>query len=532
MNNEPNHDVDNNDSSEDSTLPEHDASASRAVPGDGSRKLPEITIQMKRLPEAVVDAQKALIAHNTPPTLFKHGCDLVRVLLTAGRAPALVPMKTVDLQAQLTFAARWFEQTGKEVKPIYPPSLLVNALMQRVHLWAPSLDEVVGIPIFDHNWSLMMQPGYHPGEQIYYHPTHPPVDPVPEHPSTAEVAEAVRLLGEELLGDFPFVTPADRAAAIAPIIAPFVRRCIDGATPLHLFESPTPGSGKTLLADVVSIPSLGKEPAASTEIANADDLRKSITAMAMSGEKILLLDNINARLKGAALAAALTKVGWTDRIIGTSKMVSREIHAVWLATANNISMTAELARRIVRSRIDPGIQQPHMRTHFRHPDLRAWAKVNRPQLIRAILVLVRHWLAESRPSGGVILGSYESYCRIIGGILGAAGIDGFLGNIQSDQRHADDETVEWEAFIRAWADHIGEKKVVAEALDKTLLAPNPEMLSMTLASASSQRGRRIKLGQELRKRRDAIIAGWRIKVSDHVDRHGCWSYRLLNVAES
>ena len=41
----------------------------------------------------------------------------------------------------------------------------------------------------------------------------------------------------------------------------------------------------------------------------------------------------------------------------------------------------ELARRVVWCRIDAGVPRPHLRSGFRHGDLRAWAKDNRPRLI-------------------------------------------------------------------------------------------------------------------------------------------------------
>jgi hypothetical protein len=65
---------------------------------------------------------------------------------------------------------------------------------------------------------------------------------------------------------------------------------------------------------------------------------------------------------------------------------------------------------------------------------------------------------------------------------------------------------------------------------RTTVTPNPEMLSLALAGTNTERGRRVKLGQELRKRRDAVIAGCRVRVSDRMDRHGCWHYRLEVVA--
>jgi hypothetical protein len=490
---------------------------------------PKITVILKRLPEAVAAAQQALQTQNDPPFLFDHGGELVKLVLVEGQAPELMPLRPVDLQCQLTYAARWFEQTDNGTKAVYPPMLVVHGLMQRLVEWALPLREVVRVPTFGKDWRLIQSPGYDPEEQIYYQPDDQPIPPVPAQPEEADVAEARRLICEELLGDFPFVSRAHLAAAVAPMITPFLRDRIDGATPLHLVDSPQPGSGKTLLAEVIAIPSLGREPEANTEIANADDLRKWVTAMTLAGEPVALIDNINARLQGAALAAALTKIGWCDRIVGTSRLAKGAMRCLWLATGNNVTMTAELARRVVRCRIDAGVPQPQLRRGFRHTNVRAWAKCNRPLLIWAILTLVQNWISRGKPEGQIVLGSYESYCLIIGGILQAAGIAGFLANIQADQRHSDDESVEWDAFVGLWRELFGNSVVGAEELDKEMLSQNPELLAITLASAGSQRGRRIKLGQELRKRRDAVIAGCRIKVSDGVDRHGCWHYHLQPI---
>jgi hypothetical protein len=253
--------------------------------------------------------------------------------------------------------------------------------------------------------------------------------------------------------------------------------------------------------------------------------------MAVAGEGVVLIDNVNARLGGSALAAALTKVEWSDRVVGTSRLAKAGMRCLWLATGNNVAMTTELARRVVRCRIDAGVPRPHLRAGFRHGDLRGWATDNRPRLIWAALTLVQNWLARGRPDGPVTLGSYEGYARVVGGILLAAGIDGFLANVGDDQRHADDETAEWEAFVGAWRELRGVTVVRAADLDELILAPNPEMLSLALSSTNSERGRRVKLGQELRKRRDAVIAGCRVRVSDRMDRHGCWHYRLEVVGQ-
>jgi hypothetical protein len=497
-----------------------------AAPPLSSDDIPEVCIIAKQLPEAATSAVSAMIARNDPPQLFMHNGQLVRLPRQGQTGPeiSLLPMGIADLQEELAYAARWSEMTERGTKAIYPPSLVARDVLHRAADWAPSLREVVRVPIFGENWALLDGPGYQAHDHIFFQPNHGPLPSVPQVPSETELAEARRLICEEMLGDFPFLSSSDRAAAIAPMILPFVRHRIEGPTPLHLFDSPQPGSGKTLLADVISIPAIGKEPAANTEISNADDLRKWVTAMALAGEGVVLIDNINARLKGSALAGVLTSAEWSDRIVGTSRRAKVAMRCVWLATGNNVVMSSELARRVVRCRIDSGVERPHLRGGFRHAHLRAWVKAHRAQLIWAVLVMVRNWIAHGNPGGEAILGSFEAYCCTMGGILDAAGIEGFLQD--GGPCHADDKSLEWSAFVEAWHRRFEGKHIGAADLDAEILEPNPEMLATVLAGASSQRGRRIKLGQELRKRRDAIVSGHRISTSDGVDGHGCWSYWL------
>ena len=59
----------------------------------------------------------------------------------------------------------------------------------------------------------------------------------------AMMRDAVRLLRDELLGEFPFVDEADVANALAMVLTPFLRLVIDGPTPLFLVDAPRPGTG-------------------------------------------------------------------------------------------------------------------------------------------------------------------------------------------------------------------------------------------------------------------------------------------------
>ena len=125
-----------------------------------------------------------------------------------------------------------------------------------------------------------------------------------------------------------------------------------------------------------------------------------------------MLPGVQLQLKGALessqLAAALTAETWADRILGQSRMIELPNRATWLVTANNPHLSLEIARRCVRTRIDPKQDRPWKRGGFKHTPLRDWVRKNRTALVRAVLVLVQSWIAAGRPLGTQPLGSFES----------------------------------------------------------------------------------------------------------------------------
>jgi putative DNA primase/helicase len=102
--------------------------------------------------------------------------------------------------------------------------------------------------------------------------------------------------------------------------------------------------------------------------------------------------------------------------------------------------------------MDAKVERPQERTGFRHPKLRAWAMEHRAELICVCLTLVRAWLVDGRPEDNEAptFGSFEDWAAVIGGILKVAGINGFLGNVQSIYDQADEEGAAIRSFLSAW----------------------------------------------------------------------------------
>ena len=325
--------------------------------------------------------------------------------------------------------------------------------------------------------------------------------------ATMPLAEAVALL-KDALADFPFVDAASEAHAVAMIVQPFVRPLIDGPTPLYLIDAPTRGTGKTLLANLACLLSDGSAARTMAIPRSDEELEKRITALLMAGHGAVLIDNIDRKLEGGSMAAALTTTSWRGRVLGKSEMLDIPNNATWLATGNNVDVSDEVARRIALIRLDSGVERPEERDGFRHPDLLGWAKERRDKIVSSVLSVVRHWLDEGASRGRTVLGGFESWTAVMGGILDAADIDGFLGNCDYLYAVADLESREWEALCAAWHAAYSSHPVRAtEALD---VAKENDLL-MPLWNARNARGAQTSFGKALRARRDRVFGEYRIR---------------------
>ena len=204
------------------------------------------------------------------------------------------------------------------------------------------------------------------------------------------VQDAVSLLRDDLLVDFPFTDEGSEAHALALILQPFIRFILSGPTPLYLITAPARGTGKGLLADVVTIPATGGEAGVMALPGSDDELEKRVTACLVTGHSLILLDNVTS-LRSRVLSAALTSREWVGRILGRSRMVRVSNDATWVATGNNLSLSDEMLRRVVPIRLDAAVERPEERTGFRHP-LPRWAYEHRQDLVSACLSIIQAWV--------------------------------------------------------------------------------------------------------------------------------------------
>jgi putative DNA primase/helicase len=456
------------------------------------------------LARAVDRAWSLLLTANQPPWLFR----------TAGLPTWIVPddegrpfASTVTeerLRYMLAKIAQWrrIGRTG-ELVPTSPPTALIKSLLATPDPSLPILSGIVTTPVFGRGGTLLTEPGYHPDARLLYHAIPGFKMPaVPEHPSPEQIAEARDLLQDDLFGDFPFTSLAERAHAISLLLLGFVRALINGSTPLHLIEKPSPGTGATLMVDAISTILTGTGTLVMTESRDDEEWRKRITAKLRQIPSIVLIDNLRSKLDSSALAAALTAPFWEDRILGVSETIRLPIRCTWIATGNNPEFSNEMARRLVRIRLDARVDQPWRREAFKHPDLMGWVRANRARLVAACLTLCRGWISAGRPRGHRSIGSYEAWAQTMGGILEVASIEGFLENLDDMMAASDSEGAMWRGFISSWWDRFGTAEVGSSDLYDLAITCEPPLP----LGSGNERSQRTRLGKSLGRMRDRVFA--------------------------
>jgi hypothetical protein len=267
-----------------------------------------------------------------------------------------------------------------------------------------------------------------------------------------------------------------------------------------MIEKPAPGTGATLLADAISMVTIGAGISVMVEGRNEDEWRKRLTAKLRQFPSLILIDNLRKPLDSASLSAALTAPFWEDRVLQSSDTMFAPIRCIWMATGNNPTFSTEMARRLVRIRLDARVSRPSQRKNFKHPNLVGWAKTNRSELVAACLTLCQAWVAAGMPRGSNVLGSFEEWATIIGGILQVAGIPGFLENANETIDTSDVESELWSVFIGDWWECHHDHEVGVAQLHQIALKADPPLP----LGDGNERSQQTKLGNAIRDFRDRI----------------------------
>lgn len=452
------------------------AAGAEYTDNDTGFTLPAITYhnraELYHLMTSLVGDEDRALGH-----LYRQGRLMVRVD-DEGAAPLAAEGLAAEIEKRLTTVKRTAK--GEAVMDLFPlPVAKLLATGPHLCEHIRELAGVSGVPLFRPDGSVFAEDGYDVTTR-YVLRTDAGLDfDVKETPGELDVAEAVRVILEPIAG-FPFVSAADRNAWIGMALTPMLRFIAPGPYKLGLIEAHQAGSGKSFLAGMLAelhggdvIPNLPAEDA---------ELRKTVTSVLQAPSGVVVFDNVEGRVSSPILAALLTTPKWSDRLLGRNTKVQLVNDRMWVATGNNITIDGDMARRVLKCVIDPGMDSPELREFDFNPV--DWIKGNRSAYLSALGTLIRAWVVD-----GMVLGdspgsdSYATWRRAVDGILARAGISGGF-DPQENRVQVGASDKEWGTFLEAvyevFGDRLWRMAEVSDAIASDKI--DPELLPGSLAA--------------------------------------------------
>lgn len=224
-------------------------------------------------------------------------------------------------------------------------------------------------------------------------------------------------------GKFPMASPRSMSVHIAQMHALYIRHLPGGSglRPGFLALANKSESGKSVLAKAAQYPVLGRAPA--VKMKQGEQLDKEIEAFMIAGAASLFLDNVYGGISSATIDQMLTSEESEGRAMGGHGLFRAKNSAVLFVTGNRLELNEDAERRfLVVDLFEKGdpMDRPVERGEVLNDEVMKspeWRK----EMLGAMWAMVRHWGEAGRPEGSVVRGTFETYSRLLGGIVEAAG---------------------------------------------------------------------------------------------------------------
>lgn len=375
------------------------ASVSRQ--SEGAAHSPIITVRGGGLSRQATAGERAILISGAQ--IYQRGATLVRPILEEvdaadGQRTKVAQLVRIELPYMLDLlcrSARWrkLDRRRNAEFPIDPPAAVAQVILHRHGEWRfPAVVGVIATPTMRPDGSLLLLPGYDARTRLILMDP-PPMPAIPQKPRREDALAALALL-DGLLEEFPFADKASRSVALSALITPVVRGAFP-VTPMHVISAPEAGSGKSYLLDVATAIALGQPCPVMAAGRTEEETEKRLGAALLAGQPLISIDNLNGDLGGDALCQIIERPVVEIRILGKSELARIEARSTLFATGSNIRLVGDIARRVLRCRLDPRMEEPERRRFRRKPVASVLAE--RGRYVAAALTLARAYVVAGRP---------------------------------------------------------------------------------------------------------------------------------------
>jgi hypothetical protein len=401
----------------------------------GTNARPAVVMRPGKLNEVVAQAQDALLAAGA--SVYQRGDSLVcpvrmedlRVRWQQDRKRADEPehalvggvkrfrgstvlrsLNETRLTMMMGASADWYSLRRKEGELVRvvadPRSLYARSLLSDAGNWRfPVLRGLLTAPTLDANGGIVQRPGYDPTTCLLLDFLPGAFAPIPERPTKDQALVALARL-ERPVREMPFIDDRARSVALSAMLTALIRPSLPTA-PLHGFDSPTAGSGKTKLAAMVGLLAMGSHPPAMSQGKSEEEDEKRLSTVLHAGDAVIQLDNCDREVSGDFLCMLLTSETVQARILGLSERRILPSTALVIATGNNLTFAGDMSRRAVVCRLDAKVERPDEREFDWEPC--AETLRDRAELVVAGMTVLRAYIVAGQPERLKPMGSFEEW---------------------------------------------------------------------------------------------------------------------------
>ena len=391
------------------------------------------------------------------------------------------------------------------------------------------LDAIARAPFLRDDGSICDAPGYDSMSRTLYVPsiTFPPI---PQNPTREDALAALTRLREPF-NEFPWKEEASESAFISHILSEAARLAMERC-PMYFYDAPMAGTGKSTLQEMAARIVHGTEPALRPWVADEDELRKSIYACLMAGDRSIWFDNLpdGVKVRSSVLEGFITSAVWKDRKLGESVTTGIANKTVLVASGNNLTPVSALARRSLVIRLDANTE--HLRDRvFRIDNPRRYVMEHRAQMLIDALTIIKAYISgryEVRGVMPVALPSFENWSRLARDPLIWLGMP---DPVITQLNETDDETKNIGPIFEKLISNFGDRTFTAGDMARivgSLSDENNELSDALMQMGCAEPNNPIKVGYWLRASKDKIGDGCKLVHDGHSKFGVRWRLQRMN----
>jgi hypothetical protein len=388
--------------------------------------LPFIKMRAGHILETVQDIERILVGIGG---IYNRGGELVRPIRLSKleekgirRQPSaivLISVNPVWLIYHFSQHMRWYSfiKGTKKWKQSDPKTVYAQTLLEKGEWAFPILKGIITTPIVMTDGRILEKSGYDAESQLLVDIEEGAFPSVPITPNEDDRVRALSIVLRPLRG-FPFVDETARAIAASAMLTALMRPALRTA-PMHGFDAPVAGTGKSLLAEAAGLLATGTKPPAMSQGKSEEEDQKQLSVVLHSGDRVLHIDNCDRAISGDFLCSILTQEVVQARILGQSERRVLPTNTFIMASGNNLAIAGDMSRRIVICHLDAHTERPDTRRF--DFDMHEEVLRNRAQIVIACLTLIRGYVNAGRPGQEALtpMGSFDDWELVRGALVWA-----------------------------------------------------------------------------------------------------------------